>query len=205
MSAKTLIAESRDERGKNANRRLRAEGFIPAVLYSHGESEALKIQEKEFFKLFHGHISESVIFDVKISGGSEAMAFVKTYQSNPVTDEVIHVDLYKVTKGEKIHTQVPLEIVGTPKGTKLGGLLEISEREIEVECLPQDLPEKLEVDVTELVIGQSIHAKDLDLGDAIKLRSNGDVVIAAVHETRTAKADSEEESVEVSEEASSEE
>lgn len=210
MEGKKLVAEPRNEYGKNITRRLRNDGFIPAILYSHGNSVSLKIKEVEFFKLFRGHISESIIFDLDIVGGEDGtMAFVKDYQLDPKTDQLMHLDLFKVTKGEKINTIVPIEIVGTPKGIKLGGMLEISEREIEVECLPKDLPEKITVDVTELLVDDSIHAKDVDLGEGVVLKSNPEGVIAAVNPPRAVKEEVEEEleegAEEVTEEASSEE
>jgi len=209
MESKNLNAELKPEKGKNVNRRLRDAGFIPAVIYSHGECDAIKIKQKDFFQLFRGQISESVIFDLKITDkkeDSEMMAFVKAYQIDPVTDEIVHLDLFKVTKGEKINTQVPIEIVGTPKGIKLGGMLEVSERVIEVECLPKDLPEKLVVDVTELLIDDSIHAKDIDLGEDVKLMSTPDAVIAAVHTVKIIEEEvaEEEEAEEVAEDASEE-
>ena len=181
MQAKVLEAELRTETGKNASRRLRSKGLIPAVIYSHGKAEDIQIDSKEFSKLFKGRISESVLFNLKISNKEEQMAFVKDIQFDSVTDSVVHLDLYKVTKGEKIHTHLSLEIVGTPKGIKLGGQLEIHDRTIDVECLPTDLPEKFTVDVSELSLNEAIYAKDLKLGDAIKLTSNRDAVIAIVH------------------------
>ena len=117
------------------------------------------------------------------------MAFVKDFQRNPATGELVHIDLFKVTKGEKIHTTVPLKITGTPKGTKIGGLLEISKHEIEVECLPMELPETIEVDVTDLDLNEYIHAKDIKLADGVKLKSNPETVIASVHTPRAVAAE----------------
>lgn len=189
MERRQLNVESRTETGKNANNRLRAAGYIPAVLYSHGTAEAIKIVEKDFFKLFKGHVSESIIFDLNFkdkNAADEYQAFVKDYQKNPVTDEVLHLDLFKVTKGEKIHTRIPVAIVGTSIGVKRGATMEVYSREIEVECLPMDLPEKIQVDVSDMVEGDAIHAKDIKLGDAVLLLSNPDDVIVAVHVTRVA-------------------
>lgn len=181
--AKVLHAETRTGTGKNVNNRLRSSGFIPAVLYSHGTTESIKIEEKNFFKLFKGHISESVIFNLDIPGhkdASQLMAFVKDYQKDPVSGKVLHLDLFKVTKGEKIHTTVPVELIGAPVGVKAGGVLEVSEREIMIECLPMELPEKIVVDVTPLEIGTFIHAKDIPLTGSVKLLSNPEAVIAGV-------------------------
>jgi large subunit ribosomal protein L25 len=204
MQEKVLNVELRTEKGKNANKRLRDSGFIPGVLYSHGESESIKIDKKDFFSLFHGHISESVIFDLNYMDNTDLkqMAFVKDYHVDPVSDEVLHVDFFKVTAGEKIQTNVPIEITGTPVGIKMGGLLEVSEREIEIECLPKNLPSEIVVDVSKLDIGDSIHLRDLEIPEEVTLLGGIDAVIAAVHMPKVAKIEEEEE---VAEEAAIEE
>lgn len=193
MEQNTINAELRTETGKNANNRLRTAGFIPAVIYSHGKAEAIKINSKDFYGLFKNNISESVIFKVNIPGSSEwtdQMAFVKDFQSDPVKGNVTHVDLFKVTKGEKISTTVPIELTGTPKGVKMGGIIEITDRQIYVECLPKDLPETIEVDISHLDVGDVIHASDIKLPDSVKLTSNPDNVIATVQTQRKAAAGS---------------
>ncbi len=198
MENKTLNVELRKETGKNENRRLRNSGFIPAVLYSHGETEVIKVPEKDFFKLFKGNISESVIFDLKITdkkGESDFMAFVKEYIVDSVTGRLIHLDLFRVTKGEKIHTNIPLEIVGSSTGVKMGGVLDIETREIEIECLPVDLPEKIQIDVSDLEIGDSIHAEDIKLSGSAVLISSPDTVIASVHTPRMVEEEVEGEEV----------
>ncbi len=184
METKSINIEIREEKGKNSSRRLREKGYIPGVLYSHGTSESIKILQKDFYKLFKGHITESVIFDLNMpeaKGSAEHMAFVKDYQRNPRTGELLHVDLFRVTKGEKIHTQVPIELTGAAIGVKLGGILESETRIIEVECLPLDLPEKIVIDITNLELGHAIHARDIKLADGIKLLSNPENVIVSVH------------------------
>lgn len=189
MQAKSITVEPRTDFGKNASRRVRKKGFIPGVLYSHGKSENIQVPEKEFFKLFKGRISESVIFDLLTTDKkdtTEKMAYVKDFQADPLTGEILHLDLFKVTKDEKIHTHVKIEFTGTAKGIKLGGILEVDLRELEVECLPMDLPEKIQINVTDLDIGDSIHVKDLNLGDAVKITSNLDASIASVHVPKVA-------------------
>ena len=183
MQAKTLTIEPRTDLGKNASRRIRKSGFIPGVIYSHGAAEAIQIPVKEFFKLFKGRITESVIFDLHSSSKAyeEKMAYVKDFQMNPITNEIEHVDLFKVTATEKIHTHVPIEFIGTAKGIKQGGILEVDVREVEVECLPKDLPEKIQLDVSNMDIGDSIHVKDIKLGESIRLMGAPDMFIASVH------------------------
>lgn len=189
MNGKLLKAELRTETGKNSCNRLRVEGYIPAVVYSHGKSDVLKINEKEFSNLFKGHISESVIFDLHIEGKSEGdlMAFVKDYQADPVTGRILHLDLFRVTKGEKIKTHVHIELVGTPKGLKMGGILEHGERELFVHCAPADLPEKITVDISELELGDSIHVSDIKVSDKIEILTSANSIIAAVEKPRTAE------------------
>lgn len=189
MNGKLLNAELRTETGKNSCNRLRVEGYIPAVVYSHGKSDVIKIKEKEFATLFKGHISESVIFNLHVNGAaeSEIMAFVKDFQAHPVTGRVLHLDLFKVTKGEKIKTRVPVELLGTPKGIKMGGILEHGEREIFVHCRPGVLPEKISVDISELSVGESIHVSDLKLDEEIEILTSGNSIIAAIEKPRTAE------------------
>jgi large subunit ribosomal protein L25 len=189
MNGKLLNAELRTETGKNSCNRLRVEGYIPAVVYSHGKSDVIKIKEKEFSILFKGHISESVIFNLHVNGAaeSEMMAFVKDFQADPVTGRVLHLDLFKVTKGEKIKTHVPVELVGSPKGIKMGGILEHGERELYVHCRPGVLPEKITVDISELGVGESVHVSDIRINEEIEILTSGNSLIAAVERPRTAE------------------
>ena len=180
MSAKTLTAVARDKSGKNNCNRLRMEGFIPAVVYSHGKSEAIKIQEKEFLTLFKGHISESVIFDLHVAGEPDLMAFVKDFQRDPVSGRILHLDLFKVTKSEKIKTHVPIELVGTPAGLKLGGVLKQVERELMIQCLPGDLPEKITIDISNLLTGDAIHVGDIVHGTEFEIMTSAINVVVAV-------------------------
>lgn len=182
MESHVLPVETRTQTGKNANHKIRAQGYIPAVLYSHGESQNIMVQKKNFFKIFKGHISENVLIDLEIQNatGSPVKAFVKDYQRHPITDEILHVDFFRVTMTEAISTRVPVEIEGSPIGVKQGGILEIIEREIEVECLPADLPEKIIIDVTNLAIGQSIHVKDIAAPKGVTILSTPDTVVVAV-------------------------
>lgn len=202
MNGKHLIAESRETIGKNNNNRLRADGFIPAVLYSHGQSESIKIKEKDFNTLFKGNISESIIFTINIAGKKEEdMAFVKDFQINPVTGSILHLDLFKVTKGEKIKTNIPVELIGTPIGIKMGGIFIHGEREIFVQCMPRHLPEKIEVDISALNVGDSITVSDLIVSDDVEVLTTPENVIAAVDRPRAETAEEEAASEETSEES----
>jgi large subunit ribosomal protein L25 len=178
--ARNLTAQLRTETGKNENNRLRAAGFIPVVMYSHGKSEILKVQRKEFASVFGKKISESVIIDLDIAGGEKCHVIVKDYQCEPVTDELIHLDFYKITAGEKIKTSVPLEITGTPVGVRLGGVFEVVDRMLHVECLPSELPEKIVADVSKLEVGQALHVKDITGPASLKVLLDPEHVLAHV-------------------------
>jgi len=180
MSAKIITAQARNITGKNNCNRLRNDGFIPAVVYSHGKSEAIKIQEKEFLNIFKGHISESVIFDLHIAGESDLMAYVKDFQKHPVTGRVLHLDIFKVTKSEKIKTHVPIELVGTPAGIKLGGILKQVERELMIQCLPGNLPEKVTIDISQMVTGDTIHVSDIAHSSDYEILTTANNVVVAV-------------------------
>lgn len=183
MQKHPLNAEMRTEFGKNASHRLRSQGFIPAVMYSHGKSESLRVSQKDFFMLFRGHVSESMLLDLTITNRQDDKShqvFIKDYQMNPVTDEVTHIDFFKITEGEKLHTKVPVEITGTSKGVRGGGILEFVERELEIECLPVDIPEKITIDVTNLEVGDSIHIKDIPVSGSLRFLSDMDRVVVTV-------------------------
>lgn len=204
MEGKSLNIELRNETGKGFNRRLRSAGFVPGVLYSHGTSEVVKVPKKEFYKLFKGRISESVIFGLNITNKAQdntSMAFVKDYQLHPITGDLVHVDLFRVKSDEKIHTQVPIEITGTPVGVKKGAIMEFEHRIIEVECLPGDLPEKIVIDVTPMDLGDTIHGKDIKLAGGVKLISNPDMVIISVHTPKKVEEKTAEEAAEGAEAA----
>jgi large subunit ribosomal protein L25 len=206
MNGKNLTAEPRELKGKNNNNRLRVDGYIPAVIYSHGESEAIKIKEKDFFNLFKGNISESIIFNIDIAGkNNDDMAFIKDYQEDPVTGDIIHLDLFKVTRGEKIKTNIPVELIGTPVGIKMGGVFKHGEREIHVQCLPKYLPEKIEVDVTDLKPGDAIVVSDLKISDDVEILTTPENIIAAVYRPRAIASEEPEEAAEETTEEAGEE
>lgn len=182
MEKLVLNAEMRSEKGKNACSRLRSSGFIPATMYSHGKAESIKLQQREFSGIFKGHISESVLINLVIPGsGAEVPVFVKDYQRDPVTGRVLHLDFYRVTADEKIRTNVAVEITGTATGVRKGGILEHIERELEIECFPGDLREKIVLDVTNLEIGESIHVKDIKgVGEILFLADPERVIVAVL-------------------------
>jgi large subunit ribosomal protein L25 len=181
----TLEATVRDSFGKNEARRTRRDGRVPAVVYgaaSEGasrEATAIAVEPRALLKILHSEAGANTLISLKLSGG-EARVLIKEYQLDPVTHAVLHADFYRVRMDKTIHVTIPVIVKGEPKGVKQqGGLLEFIRREIEVECLPADIPEHVEVDVTELMLHQGIRVRDI-MVDA-KWKSISDPEMMLVH------------------------
>jgi len=187
MQEMVLKAESRDPKKIKAGN-LRKEGKIPAVIYSHGETTQLMINEKEFSKMFKNGVSESQLIDVEYDGKKEK-SFVKDYQVDPVSSKVLHVDFFKITYGEKVKTNIPVHLEGKSAGEKEGGVLEVFLHEIELEILPKDLVPSITIDISGLGLGAALHANDLPLPESAKVLAEGNPVICHVSEPRKAKED----------------
>jgi large subunit ribosomal protein L25 len=177
----TVVAEPRTGRGKNEARRLRAAGSTPAILYgAGGDAVALALNPKEVGKILHSKSGHNTIFNVAFAGDS-APAMIVDWQVDPVVDTLLHVDLKRIDLTLRLRVKVPVHTVGDPKGVKLqGGLHELITREVEIECLPDDIPESFTMDVTELGIGENIRASDIPLTGSMKLVSAPDSVISHV-------------------------
>jgi len=179
MSKVVLAAKNRRETGSAVARRLRRSGRIPVVLYGKaGKSVSLEIDELEFVNGTKG-ITESTIIQVEVEGKSHSV-FVKDAQRNILDGKILHLDFYEVESDQIIHAKIQLVIKGNPIGVREGGLLEVPRHEIEVACLPAKLPERLFIDISELKIGQSVHVRDIPIGDGVKLISHSDDVVALV-------------------------
>src|SRR5688572_22882078 len=158
----TLEAVKRDGRGKNEGNRLRASGKIPAVVYGsrHAgkapEGVALGVDPKALLRILHSESGANTLINLKVDG-IEARVMVKEYQLDPVTHEVLHADFYQLAMDKEIVVTVPILVKGESRGVKMqGGLLDFVTREIEVQCLPTDIPEHIAIDVTELMLNQSM-------------------------------------------------
>ena len=194
-----LDVEKREEVGKQAAKRLRREGFVPGVVYGHGEETTpIKVptmQISEFLKQSHG---EAVSLRLKL-GKKKYNAIIKAIERDPVTGDILHLDFQILHKGEKITVEVPIEVVGTPIGVKQGGILEHLVRSIEVRAIPSKLPSHIEIDVSELHIGDSIFVKDLKLED-VEILEDPEEAIVTVLAPRKAVEVVEEEEAELLEE-----
>jgi len=178
----TIAAEARSSRGKNEARRLRAAGMAPGVLYgAGGDAVAVAVTPKELNKILASKAGRNTIFDLAVKDGETTPVMIVDWQRDPVKENLLHIDLKRIDLTKRIRVRLPMHHVGEPKGVKLqGGLHELITRDIEIECLPDDIPEHYVIDVTELMIGNSIRAGDIPLGENVKLVSPADSVISHV-------------------------
>jgi large subunit ribosomal protein L25 len=175
-TAKTLEAERRNGNGKGVARSLRRQGKVPAVIYGRGRApETLQLDAIALERLLAKIRAASTIVDLNVGGDKPVKALIREIQRNPVRPiEILHVDLYEVHADEKISVEVPLVFVGTAEGVKnQGGILEIVLHELQIRVLPADIPDKVEVDVSPLALGQSFHVSDLKLEKADILTDGG--------------------------------
>jgi large subunit ribosomal protein L25 len=178
----TVTAELRSTRGKNKARQLRAAGSTPAVVYGVSDTAVpVTVSPKEIGRILHSKSGHNTIFNLAVTGAENTPVMIVDWQLDPIKDTLLHIDLKRVDLAERIRVKVPVHTSGEPKGVKIqGGLHEVVTREIEIECLPDDIPEHFVVDVTELNIGQSVRASEIALGGSIALVSPGDAVISHV-------------------------
>ncbi len=160
-----MKAYSREERGKQAAKRLRNSGMIPAVMYGHKEETiSMSIETAEFMRLLRKEKGDNVIVNLFWDKKNSKKTVIKEVQRNPVTSDIIHIDFQHLIPTEKIEIDVPIVLVGTPVGVKEeGGVVEHVVRKISVKCLPKDIPSHLEIDISELSIGASVHVADLKI------------------------------------------
>ena len=182
MDQITVEARPRDDRGKNAARRLRRQGQVPGVLYGgDGKSVTLAVNTKQLAAILRSESGHNTIFKVKLPTGDQP-AMLKDWQVDPLLGSLLHVDLLRVAMDVRIHVMVPVHTFGEPQGVKLqGGIFEMVTREVEVECLPSDIPGEIRVDVSELMIGKQLRVGDLPIDAAkIKLVTDPQRVVAHV-------------------------
>jgi large subunit ribosomal protein L25 len=173
----------REERGKNAARRTRRAGEVPAVLYgAKKDALALSINAKQLSRILRSESGHNTIFTVQVAGGKEERAMLKDWQVDPVSGTLLHADLLRIAMDVRMRVKVPVHTFGEPQGVKMqGGIFETVTREVEVECLPTDIPEEIKVDVSEMLIGRQLRAGDLALDpNKIKLLTDPQRVIAHV-------------------------
>ncbi|MBV9762867.1 MAG: 50S ribosomal protein L25 [Acidobacteriaceae bacterium] len=178
----TVTAEARDSRGKNEARRLRAKGSMPAVVYGGSDGPTpVAVNPKELSRILHSKTGHNTIFNLSLAGQEATPVMIVDWQFDPIKDSLLHADLKRIDLNQRITVMVPVVTQGDPKGVKIqGGIHEIVTREIEIECLPNDIPEQFAVNVSELMIGQNVRAGDIALGGSMKLLSPPEAVISHV-------------------------
>ena len=177
----TITVEPRDTRGKNEARRLRVRGMVPAIVYGTGSDPiAIAIDPKEVTGILKSGSGHNTIFDIDIQG-SKAPVMIVDWQHEPIKAKLLHVDLQRIDLSKRVVVKIPVHTHGDPVGVKIqGGQHEIITRDIEIECLPDEIPEVFNVDISGLSIGQSIRASEISLSGSMKLISPPDAVISHV-------------------------
>jgi len=180
--ALTVQAEAREVFGKNASRRLRRAGRIPAVVYGEqGPTVPLLIDPKQVWQVLHSDSGQNAILTLEMPGRAPARAMIKDYLVDPVRGDLLHVDFVRIARETRLKVSIPVHVVGEATGVKVqSGILELVLREIEVECLPDDIPEHFTADVTELVIGKNLRVADLPISSAVKVLTDAQRVVAHV-------------------------
>ncbi|HRJ22222.1 MAG: 50S ribosomal protein L25 [Bryobacteraceae bacterium] len=178
----TITAEPRASRGKNEARRLRVDQKIPAVLYgAGGDPVAVTVSPKEVNKILFSASGHNTIFNVEVTGQETSPVLVVDWQHDPVKGNLLHIDLMRVDLSKRLKVKIPIHTTGEARGVKQqGGLYQLVNREIEVECLPDDIPESFTVDITPLLIGDAIRAKDIPLTGSMTLLSRPELVLSHV-------------------------
>jgi large subunit ribosomal protein L25 len=181
MATVSFNASPRDAVGKGAARTLRSKGEVPAVIYGHGrEPQTLSLNARDLDKML-GHIqAESTVIEVTV-GSTTSKTLIREIQRHPIRRQILHVDFQALVAGEKVTVSIPIVLQGIPEGVRLGGgVLDQTLREIEIEVDPSSIPDHLEYDVTNLVIGDSVHVSDLKVPEGVEVLDDPETSVAVV-------------------------
>jgi large subunit ribosomal protein L25 len=175
-------AEPREDFGKNAARRLRHAGRIPAVVYGGGgPAIPIAVDPRKITEILHSESGHNAIFTLDIRGKAPARVMLREWQVDPTHGDLLHVDMVRVARDTRLRLKVPIHITGEAQGVKVqGGIFEFVLREVEVECLPDDIPDHFTVDVTELMIGRNLRVEHLPVGERVKVLTDPARVVAHV-------------------------
>jgi large subunit ribosomal protein L25 len=184
MQRMNLEAEQRQKSGKGAARALRRAGQIPAVLYGEGKSSLLSLNPAGLIKILRSESGENALIDLKIKGEKSVetrTAILRDFQRDPIGGGILHADLFEINMNKAIRVRVPIVIAGNQsEGVKEGGVLQHNLREVEIECLPSIIPDHLDVDAAHLKIGESIHVRDLQVQQGIRILEDMDLAIVSI-------------------------
>src|SRR3954467_3972676 len=181
MATVSFNAIARDTSGKGAARTLRRQGLVPAVIYGHGrEPQSLALNARDLDKML-GHIqAESTVIEVSV-GGQTAKTLIREIQRHPIKRQILHVDFQALVAGEKVTVSIPIVLTGIPEGVRLeGGVLDQTLRELEIEVDPANIPDHIELDVTNMVIGDSLHISDLKLPEGVEVLDDAETSVAVL-------------------------
>lgn len=183
MSETALVVEAREAVGKGANRKLRAAGKAPAVLYGRGrDSLPLVIDPRALDKILRAS-GANTLLDLTVEGHAElkeSVALVRDMQRHPLRGDIVHVDFYEVDLARAVTVDVPVHLVGKARGLDFGGILEHTLREISLECLPRSIPESIEVDISAMEVGDVVHVRELTLPEGVSLVTDGDLGVVHI-------------------------
>ncbi len=176
-----LEVEKRERAGKGVARQLRRQGKIPGVLYGGGKSEFVAMDHKIARNLVISQVGHTGLLTVRISGAQERIAVLQDHQIDPITGAILHVDLYEVSMKKPIRVRVPVTIIGeVPLGVKEGGILHQPMRELHIECLPDQIPDHIEINATEFGVGDGVHVKEVDVPAGVKILDDEDLMVVHV-------------------------
>ena len=180
MEERVLTACRRTDFGKAATAKCRRANRLPAVIYDNaGHSTAIDVPYRDFEKLFKT-VTESTLITVKVDEKDEFEVFIKDYQYDIVNDKVFHADFYAVERGQLLRTKIQIRLSGSPEACRQGAVLETGITELEVECLPRDLPERIVVNVEKLGANEAIHVRDIQVPQGVKVLTEPDLAVAMV-------------------------
>jgi large subunit ribosomal protein L25 len=181
MATVSLSANARDGKGKGAARSLRSQGQVPAVIYGHGrDPQALALNARDLDKMLSHIQAESTVIEVTV-GGQTAKTLIREIQRHPIKRQILHVDFQALVAGEKVTVSIPIVLQGIPEGVRLeGGVLDQTLREIEIEVDPSNIPDHVEYDVTNMVIGDSVHISDLKVPEGVEVLDDPETSVAVL-------------------------
>ena len=181
MATVSLSANARDGKGKGAARSLRSQGQVPAVIYGHGRHpQPLALNARDLDKLLSHIQAESTVIEVTV-GGQTAKTLIREIQRHPIKRQILHVDFQALVAGEKVTVSIPIVLLGVPEGVRLeGGVLDQTLREIEIEVDPSNIPDHVEYDITNMVIGDSVHISDLKVPEGVEVIDDPETSVAVL-------------------------
>ena len=181
MATVSLSANARDGKGKGASRSLRSQGQVPAVIYGHGrQPQPLALNARDLDKLLSHIQAESTVIEVTVDGHT-AKTLIREIQRHPIKRQILHVDFQALVAGEKVTVSIPIVLLGVPEGVRLeGGVLDQTLREIEIEVDPSNIPDHVEYDITNMVIGDSVHISDLKVPEGVEVIDDPETSVAVL-------------------------